>query len=81
MLVPETSVGCTATSPEPSNVVLFTVLMLVPLTRVGCTPVNVLLAMSMVLLVSVTALAAVKTLVGVMIPDSVAMFYSGCVGH
>jgi hypothetical protein len=43
--------------------------------------VRVLSAPLMVLLVSVTALAAVKTLVGVMIPDSVAMFYSGCVGH
>jgi len=31
--------------------------------------------------VTVFVLVAVRTLVGVMIPDSVAMFYSGCVGH
>ena len=34
-----------------------------------------------VLFVTVFVLVAVRTLVGVMIPDSVAMFYSGCVGH
>lgn len=40
-------------------------------------PVNVLLANAIVLFVSVAVLVAVSTLVGVMIEDSVVMYYSG----
>jgi hypothetical protein len=48
----------------------------VPPLAMGSAPVNVLFAKAIVLFVSVDVLLAVSTFVGVMIPDSVAMFYS-----
>jgi hypothetical protein len=40
IFVPETNVGCTTKSPDPSKVILLTVFMFVAETKVACFPVN-----------------------------------------